>query len=60
MIFKICAPFTDCISEGKNTRAGNAKELDVTIPMYNLLEYSYNYSKHQEVYSIITEITNFE
>ena len=41
-IFKNCAPFTDCITEIINTQVGNTKDLDVVIPMYNLIEYSDN------------------
>ena len=37
VIFKSCAPFTDCISETNNTQVGNAKDLNVMIPMYNLI-----------------------
>ena len=44
-IFKNCALFTICITERNNTQAGNAKDLDVAMPMYNLIEYSNNYSK---------------
>ena len=45
IIFKSCAPFTDCISEINNTQVDNAKDLDVVMLMYNLIEYSDNYSK---------------
>ena len=45
VIFKNCTPFTNCISEINNTQADNAKDIDVVIPMYNLIEYSDNYSK---------------
>ena len=44
-IFKNCAPFTDCISEINNNQAGKANNLDVVLPMYNLIEYSDNYLK---------------
>ena len=44
-IFKNCAPFTHCISEINNTQVDNTKDLDVVMPMYNLIEYSDNYSK---------------
>ena len=40
MKFKTWVPFTDGINEIKNTHADNAKDLDVVIPMYNLIEYS--------------------
>ena len=45
LIFKNCAPFTNCISEINNTQVGNAKDLDIVMPIYNLIEYSDNYSK---------------
>ena len=45
VIFKNCAPFTNYISEINNTQVDNAKDLDIVIPMYNLIEYSDNYSK---------------
>ena len=43
-IFKNCAPFTNCKSEINNTKIDNAKDIDIVIPMYNLIEYSHNYS----------------
>ena len=42
--FKNCAPFTNCISE-INTQIDNAKDIDIIMPMYNLIEYSDNYAK---------------
>ena len=45
VIFKNCAPFTNCISEINNTQVHNAKDIDIVIPMYNLIEYSDNYEK---------------
>ena len=45
VIFKYCAPFTDCISKINNTQVDNAKDIDIVMPMYNLIEYSDNYSK---------------
>ena len=45
IIFKNCAPFTDCVSEIDNTQVNDAKDLDVVVPMYNFIEYSDNYSK---------------
>ena len=45
IIVKNCAPFTDCISEINNTQIDNAKDTDIVMPMYNLIEYSDNYSK---------------
>ena len=45
VIFTNCAPFTNCISEINNTQVDNAKDIDIVMPMYNLIEYSDNYSK---------------
>ena len=42
VIFKKCAPFTDCISETSNAQLDNAKNIDLVMPMYNLIEYSNN------------------
>ena len=44
-IFKSCAPFIKYKSEISNTEIDNAKDIDVVIRMYNLTEYSDNYSK---------------
>ena len=43
--FKNCAPFTKCISRINNTDIDNARDIDTVMPMYNLIEYSDNYSK---------------
>ena len=43
--FKTCAPFTNCMSKINNTQVDYAKDIDIVIPMYNLIEYSHNYSK---------------
>ena len=45
LAFKNNAPFTSCISKINNTLIDNAEDLDIVIPMYNLLEYSKNYRK---------------
>ena len=45
VIFKNCAPFTNCISKINNTQIDNAEYIDIVMPMYNLIEYSDNYSK---------------
>ena len=45
VIFKNCAPFTDCISKINNTQVDNPKDVDIVMSMYNLIEYSDNYSK---------------
>ena len=45
VIFKSCAPFTNCISEINNTQIDNAKNIDIVMPLHNLIEYSDNYVK---------------
>ena len=45
VIFKNGAPFTNCINEINNTQIDNAKDIDIVMPMYNLIEYSDNYVK---------------
>ena len=45
VVFKNCVPFTNCISEINNTQVDNAKDIDIVMPMYNLIEYSDNYVK---------------
>ena len=42
-IIENCAPFTDCISGINNTQVDNAKNLDVVMLVYDLIEYSNNY-----------------
>ena len=46
VIFKNCAPFIDCNSEIDDTEMDNAKDIDIVMSMYNLIEYSDNYSKN--------------
>ena len=39
------APFISCVSKINGELVENAEDLDIVIPMYNLLEYSKNYEK---------------
>ena len=45
LVFKNNARFNGCISKINDVLIDNAEDLDVAMPMYNLLEYSKNYSK---------------
>ena len=45
LAFKNNAPFISCISKINNTLIDNAEDLDIAMPMYNLIEYSKNYGK---------------
>ena len=43
--FKNNAPFVNCISKINGVKTDNTEDLDVVMPIYNLLEYSKNYRK---------------
>ena len=45
VVFKNCAPFTDCITEINNTHIDGAQNIDVVMSMYISIEYSNAYSK---------------
>ena len=38
IVFKNCAPFTKCVSAINNTRADDAQDIDIVMPMYSLIE----------------------
>ena len=50
------APFVFCISKINNTLIDNAEDLDVVMPMYNLLEYTKNYRKTTGRFGITTKM----
>ena len=43
-----CTLFTECITEINNAEVDYVKDLDVVMPMYNLIECSNNYAKISE------------
>ena len=45
VIFKKCVPFINFKIEINNTETDNANDIDIVMPMYNLIEYSDNYSE---------------
>ena len=45
VVFKNCASFTACISNINNIEIDNCQDIDIIMPMYNLIEYSDNYPK---------------
>ena len=45
LMFKNCAPFTKCISRISNAEMDNAQDINIVIPMYNVIECSDNYAK---------------
>ena len=38
VIFKNCAPCTNCISKINNTQIDNAEYIDIIMPVYNVIE----------------------
>ena len=51
--------FTNYISEVNNTQIDNAKDIDIVMSMYNLIEYSDYYSKTSGIYGITREMNHF-
>ena len=48
VIFEKCAPFTKCISRIYNKDIDTNQDIDIVMSMYNLIEYSDNYSETSE------------
>ena len=44
VVFENCAPFTKCVTHVNVEHVNNADNLDIVLSMYNLIEYSDNYS----------------
>ena len=44
VVFKNCAPFEKCRTERNETFIDEAMHINITMPMYNLIQYSVNYS----------------
>ena len=45
LAFKNNAPFTNCLSKINDVLIDNSEDLDIVMPMHNLLEYSRSYRK---------------
>ena len=54
--FNNCAPFIKCITKIDGTTIDYAKDLDLLMPMYNMLEYSSIILTWQLVYSFIQKM----
>ena len=39
-MFENFAPFTNCITEINSTKEDDTQDIDIVMPMYNLIEYS--------------------
>ena len=46
--FKNCVPFTRCVTQTNDEHIDTAANIDITMPMYNLIVYSDNYSDTSE------------
>ena len=46
----------ECITKIDGTTIDGAEDLDLFIPMYNLIKYSSNYLKQQKVYGFIQKM----
>ena len=42
--FRICPPFTRCVTHINDEHVKNVENLDTVMPIYNLIEYSDNYA----------------
>ena len=59
-IFRNFDPFTNCISEINNKEIDHARDIDVVIHMYNLIEYSDSIRKNLRVYGNTIEMNYFQ
>ena len=57
--FKNCAPLTKCITKINETTIDNAENFDLVIPMYNLIEYSSNYSEKTRFMILFKRWSNY-
>ena len=58
LAFKNNAPFINYISKINGVKIDNAEDLDVVVPMYNLLKYSKNYRKTKILFILILNLLN--
>ena len=54
--FKNCASFKKCITHINDEHVDDANDLDIVMPMYNLIEYSDNYSDTSGIYDSLKEM----
>ena len=57
VVFKNCAPFIGCVAHINDEQIDAAKNLDIIMPMYNLIEYN-NIVIHLEVYGRLKEMNH--
>ena len=58
--FKNCALFSNCITKIDEATIDDAEDLNLVMPVYNLIEYSSNYSDQQSLWFYLKdEAINF-
>ena len=58
--FKNCAPFTRCVTHINDEHVETAENLDIIMPMYNLLEYSDNYESSGSLWQFKRDERNLD
>ena len=58
LALKNCAPFTKCNLEINDEHIDTAENLDIVMPMYNLIEYSVIIKIHQQLFININEMNH--
>ena len=58
LVLKSCAPFTKCNLEINDEHVDTAENLDIVMPMYNLIEYSDNYQDSSATLININEMNH--
>ena len=56
--FKNCAPFRKCRAEINENFVDDAERINIVMPMYNLIEYSDNYSDISGSYGSLKEMNS--
>ena len=56
--FKNGAPFKKCRTEINEAFVGDAEHINIAMPMFNLIEYSDNYSDYSDVYGNLKEMNS--
>ena len=58
LALKNCTLFTKCNLEINDEHVDTAENLDIVMPMYNLIEYSDNINIHQQLFININEMNH--
>ena len=59
--FKNCAPFTKCLTHINYEHVDDTEYHDIVMPMYNLIEYSNNYSDNSKKFiAVYKRLTKYD